>query len=39
MHYYPVELQTDHEADRIIESLGGEIMEKMLKAAVDRKLS
>jgi hypothetical protein len=39
MRHYPKDFFTDREADRIIESLGPEVMEKQLKAAVDRKLA
>lgn len=35
---YPVELFTDREADRIIESLGPATAEKLIKAQVDQKL-
>lgn len=35
MRRHPTELFTDHEADRIIESLGPKIHERMLKRAVD----
>lgn len=39
MQYHPESLQTDSEADKIIASFGPETAEKMLKAAIDRKLA
>jgi len=38
MKNYPENLMTDHEADRIIEAIGPEIAERMVKIAVDRDL-
>ena len=38
MKHYPLELMTDHEADRIIESLGVEVREKLIRKAVDERL-
>ena len=35
---YPIELYTDREADRIIESLGPQTAERLIKALVDQKL-
>jgi len=35
MKNYPDALMTDTEADRIIESIGPEVLEKMIKAQVD----
>jgi hypothetical protein len=37
--YYPEQLQTDREADRIIESLGPQVAESMVRKAVDAGLS
>ena len=39
MHYYPNELVTTHEMDRIIESIGEQTAQRMLKALVDGKLA
>lgn len=36
MSFYPDEICTDYEADRIIEALGPEVVEKQLKAMIDR---
>ena len=38
MAYHPRDLCTDREADRIIESLGPETGERMLKKLIDRRL-
>jgi hypothetical protein len=38
MHYYPSELCTDAEADRIIETIGEQTAQRMMKALVDGKL-
>jgi hypothetical protein len=35
MRYYPSELCTDAEADRIIESIGRQTAERMIRALVD----
>lgn len=35
---YPVELYTDREADRIIESIGPQTAERLIKALVDQKM-
>jgi hypothetical protein len=35
MQYYPSELCTDAEADKIIESIGQQTAERMIKALVD----
>ena len=37
MKYHPTELQTEREADMIIETLLPETAERLLKAAVDKK--
>ena len=38
MYHYPKQHFTDYEADKIIEALGPEVLEKQLKQAIDRKL-
>ena len=38
MRYYPSELMTDREADRIIESFGELAVQNLLKKAVERGL-
>lgn len=35
MKHYPVEMVSDHEADKIIASLGPAVAEKLIKSAVD----
>jgi hypothetical protein len=37
MKYHPIELQTDVEADKIIETLLPETVERVIRRAVDRK--
>ena len=36
MRYFPIESATDKEADKIIESLGPKIREKLLKEHIDQ---
>lgn len=38
MKHYPVEFFTDHEADRMIEILAPDVVERLIKAVVDRNL-
>lgn len=38
MRYYPVEFFTDREADKMIESLSPRVVERLIKAEVDRKI-
>jgi hypothetical protein len=35
INFYPDDLCTDREADRVIEALGPEVLEKQLKAMID----
>lgn len=35
MKHYPTDFMTDREADRIIEALGAEVVERMLKRSID----
>lgn len=37
MRYHPAELYTDREADKLIEALGPEILERQIKQIVDGK--
>ena len=36
MKYFPIEAVTDKEADKVIESLGPQIREKLLKEHIDK---
>lgn len=38
MRHYPVEFFTDHEADKMIEALAPDVVERLIKATVDRNL-
>lgn len=38
MRHYPVEFFTDHEADRMIEALAPDVVERLIKATVDQNL-
>ena len=36
MQHHPKDFQTNYEADKIIDTIGPEVVERMLKFAVDR---
>jgi hypothetical protein len=38
MQHHPKDFQTNYEADRIIDVIGPEVIERMLKFAVDHKV-
>jgi hypothetical protein len=38
MQHHPKDFQTNYEADKIIDTIGPEVVERMLKFAVDRKV-
>lgn len=38
MQHHPKDFQTNYEADKIIDTIGPEVIERMLKFAVDRKV-
>jgi hypothetical protein len=39
IRYYPAELYTDREADRLIDAMGPEIAEQQIKRSVDERVS